>query len=189
MDWAAWYRARFGKEPNYSELLDVLTHSQNERRSVLHSFIEATAEDLEKGRKVPTRAHCAIAKLVRDSYFRVIITTNFDRLLENALRDESVEPTVIKSDDDLRGAMPLIHSRCYVLKIHGDYLDTRIRNTDDELKSYSKAMNTALDRILDERGAIVCGWSADWDYALRSAITRAPNRRYPFFWAARGTPK
>src|SRR6202011_2534438 len=89
-------------------------------------------------------------------------------------RDESVEPTVIKSDDDLKGAMPLIHSRCYVLKIHGDYLDTRIRNTDDERKSYSKAMNTALDRILDEHGAIVRGWSAYWDYALCSAITRAP---------------
>lgn len=82
--------------------------------------------------------------------------------------------------------MPLIHSRCYVVKIHGDYLDTRIRNTNAELGAYTPELNALLDRIIDEHGLIVCGWSGDWDPALRSAITRAPNRRYPMFWAARG---
>jgi hypothetical protein len=47
-------------------------------------------------------------------------------------------------------------------------------------------MNALLDRIIDEHGLIVCGWSADWDLALRAAITRAPSRRYPVFWAVRG---
>lgn len=187
-DWAAWYRTRFGKEPNYSDLLDMLSHSPDERRAILHRYIEPTAEDIAEGRKVPTKAHRAIAKLVRDGFIRVIITTNFDRLLENALRDEGVEPTVIKSDDDLAGAVPLIHSRCYIIKIHGDYLDTRIRNTEEELQGYSDAMNRLLDRVLDDHGLIVCGWSADWDHALRAAIGRIPNRRYPLFWASRGAP-
>ncbi|WP_114946480.1 SIR2 family protein [Microvirga calopogonii] len=187
-DWAEWYQGRFGKEPNYSDLLDTLSHSQDERRAILHRYIEPTEEDLEEGRKLPTKAHRAIARLVRDGFIRVIITTNFDRLLENALREEGVEPTVIKSDDDLKGAVPLIHSRCFVIKIHGDYLDTRIRNTEAELTGYSEAMNSLLDRILDEHGLIVCGWSADWDHALRAVITRAPNRRYPLFWASRGEP-
>lgn len=66
-------------------------------------------------------------------HVRVIITTNFDRLIENALREAGVEPTVVTSDDALKGAVPLIHSRCYVVKIHGDYPDTRIRNADSEL--------------------------------------------------------
>lgn len=47
-------------------------------------------------------------------------------------------------------------------------------------------MNKLLDRILDEYGLIACGWSGDWDLALRSALKRAPNRRYPFYWACRG---
>src|SRR2546430_15370808 len=41
-------------------------------------------------------------------------------------------------------------------------------------------------RLLDEPGLIVCGWSATWDTALRSAITRQPNRRFTTFWSARG---
>jgi hypothetical protein len=124
--------------------------------------------------------------MVAAGHVRVIITTNFDRLIENALRENGVEPTVITSDDALKGAVPLIHSRCYVMKIHGDYLDTRIRNTDSELGAYTPELDTLLDRIIDEHGLIVCGWSGDWDPALRAAITRAPNRRYPMFWAARG---
>jgi hypothetical protein len=187
-DWLAWYRAKFGKEANYSELLDALAHLPEERRSIIHKFIEPTPKDIDEGRKIPTRAHRAIAKLVRDGYFRTIITTNFDRLLENAIRDEGVEPTVIKSDDDLKGAVPLMHTRCCIVKVHGDYLDTRIRNTQGELDSYSSEMNAFLDRIIDEHGLLVCGWSADWDGALRAAIARAPNRRYSFFWASRSEP-
>lgn len=185
-DWAKWYKTTFGSEPGYSELLDQLASTPDERRSVLHSYIEPSEDDIAAGRKTPTRAHQAIARLVAAGHVRVIITTNFDRLIENALRENGVEPTVITSDDALQGAVPLIYSRCYVIKIHGDYLDTRIRNTDSELGAYTPGLDTLLDRVIDEHGLIVCGWSGDWDPALRAAITRAPNRRYPMFWAARG---
>jgi SIR2-like domain len=184
-DWASWHKEQFDKEPSYSELLDQLSATPDERRSILHSYIEPTADDIAEGRKVPTKAHHAIARLVRAGFIRVIITTNFDRLIENALRDAGVEPTVIKSDDDIKGAVPLTHSRCFVVKVHGDYLDTRIRNTDRELSSYSTETDALLDRIIDEHGLIICGWSGEWDPALRAAITRAPNRRYPLFWATR----
>jgi hypothetical protein len=187
-DWAAWHLQRFGAPPNYSALLDGLAQTPDERRAIIHRFIEPTPDDLAEGRKVSTAGHRAIARLVRDGFIRVIITTNFDRLMENALRDEGVEPVVVKSDDDLQGATPLTHTRCFVLKLHGDYLDTRLRNTEGELAAYSELQDRCLDRILDEHGLIVCGWSAEWDDALRSAILRAASRRYPLFWASRGEP-
>jgi SIR2-like domain len=187
-NWSNWYKDANGKEPGYSDLLDQLAATPDERRSILHSYIEPDEDDIAAGRKVPTKAHRAIARLVQASYVRVILTTNFDRLMENALRDVGVEPTVIASEDALKGAVPLIHSRCYVVKLHGDYLDTRILNTETELSTYTSAMNGLLDRIIDEHGLILCGWSGDWDPALRAAIMRAPNRRYPTYWAARGEP-
>ena len=136
-DWASLVQKDFRCRAGYSELLDQLATTPDERRSVLHSYIEPNEDDIAAGRKTPTRAHKAIARLVAAGHVRVIITTNFDRLIENALRETGVEPTVITSDDALKGAVPLIHSRCYVLKIHGDYLDTRIRNTDFELGAYT----------------------------------------------------
>jgi hypothetical protein len=187
-DWAAWYRGKTGKEPNYSTLLEELGLSPEERRSILHSYIEPNEQDRLEKRKVPTEAHRSLADLVVTGHIRLIITTNFDRLMENALRERGVEPTVVSSPDALQGAEPLTHSACYILKLHGDYKDVRILNTDAELTSYPAQYDVLLDRILDEYGLIVCGWSAEWDHALRAAFLRAPNRRYSVFWAARGEP-
>lgn len=185
-DWAQWYRDKTGQEPNYSRLLEEIASSPDERRSVLHRYIEPSEEDRGQGRKVPTKAHHAIAQLVRSGHIRVIITTNFDRLMENALREQGVEPTVVSSVDSLAGAEPLTHTHCYLLKLHGDYKDSRILNTDEELGAYPAAYDQLLDRIFDEHGLIVCGWSGEWDHALRAAFLRAPNRRYPVYWATRG---
>ena len=177
-DWAAWHIEKFGGEPGYSSLLDALSVTPTERRSILHHYIEPSQDDLDAGRRIPTLAHHAIARMVQSGFIKVVVTTNFDRLMETALSMVGVEPIVIKSVDDLAGASPLPHSRCYLLKIHGDYLDNRILNTEDELAAYPGEYNALLDRILDEYGLIVSGWSGDWDPALRSALTRAPNRRY-----------
>ncbi|PZX50427.1 SIR2 family protein [Cereibacter changlensis] len=185
-DWHKWYHETYKQEPDYSQILGEIASTPDERRSILHGYIEPSASDREEGRKTPTAAHKAIAQLVRDGFIRVIITTNFDRLLENALREVGVEPTIVSSSDALRGAEPLAHTGCYILKIHGDYKDARILNTEEELSAYPAEYNAVLDRILDDYGLIVCGWSGEWDHALRSAILRAPNRRYPLFWASRG---
>ena len=54
--------------------------------------------------------------------------------------------------------------------MHGDYLDTRIRNSPAELDQYPPEFDQLLDRIFGEFGLVVCGWSAEWDSALRKAI-------------------
>lgn len=139
--------------------------------------------------KVPTAAHRAIADLVKAGYIRVVLTTNFDRLLEKALEDVGVVPTVISTPDTIVGALPLTHTRCSIVKVHGDYLDTRIKNTPTELEKYDEQLDHLLNRVFDEFGLIVCGWSAEWDVALRAAIERCPSRRFTTFWAARRVPK
>ena len=141
---------------------------------------------MKRAWKAPTKAHFAIADLVHDGYVRVILTTNFDRLLENALRDRGVEPTVVDTVDALMGAEPLAHSACHLVKLHGDYKDARIFNTEAELAKYPPEFNAHLDRIFDDHGLVVCGWSGKWDVALNDAILRSPSRRYSLYWAARG---
>jgi NAD-dependent SIR2 family protein deacetylase len=93
---------------------------------------------------MPTEAHQAIAKLAFAGYMRVITTTNFDRLMERALEEAGVAPVVLSAPDHLEGAVPLAHLKCCVVKVHGDYLDSRIRNTPTELTDYDPRMNTLL---------------------------------------------
>jgi len=183
-----WYVQKFGEDPDYSVLLEKLAGTQAERNALLRSYFEPNQEESEQGLKMPTAAHKAIASLVKYGYVRMILTTNFDRLLELALQEEGIVPDVISNDDTLQGVMPYVHSKCTVVKLHGDYRDIRIKNTFKELSQYSKALNAYLDRVFDEFGLIICGWSGAWDIALRNALFRAPNRRFTTYWAARGEP-
>ena len=181
-----WYLNKFGKEADYSNLLDELAKKPTERQQLLRGYLEPNDWEDEEGEKKPTAAHRAIAALAAKGFIRVIITTNFDRLVETALTDEGVVPTVLSSLDQIKGALPLIHTKCCVFKVHGDYLDLRIKNTPAELDQYPPEFDRLLDCIFDEFGLIVCGWSAEWDGALRKAIFRAPSRRFSTYWAARG---
>lgn len=187
-DPAAWYREKHAAEPGYSELLDALAKTPAERQQILRGYFEPTEEERRQGAKAPTKAHRAIASLVASGHVRVILTTNFDRLMERALEEAGVAPVVISTADQLAGAPPLAHVKSCVIKVHGDYLDARILNTPDELATYDPQMDKLLDRVFDEFGLVACGWSADWDEALRAAIERAPNRRYSTFFAVRGEP-
>lgn len=185
----SWYREKHDEAPDYSKLIDGLAKTQTERQQLLRPYFEPSEQEHEENAKQPTAAHKAIAWLVAQRFVKVIITTNFDRLLEKALEEAGVEPVVISSEEQVKGMVPLVHTQHCIVKLHGDYLDTRIRNTRSELSEYPVELNQLLDRIFDEFGLVVCGWSADWDIALRDALLRAPSRRFTTYWAAYGQIK
>ncbi len=85
--------------------------------------------------------------------------------------------------------MPYCHSRCLILKLHGDYLDTRLRNTEEELSKYPKKLSAYLSRILDDHGLVIGGWSGEYDFALVNQILNAPNRRFGLYWLRVGELK
>lgn len=183
VDLESWYRDKYEEKPEYSKLLESLAKTPTERQQLLRQYFEPTEEEREEGLKQPTEAHRSIAHLVSKGFIRVIITTNFDRLIEKALEDAGVSAQVLSSLDQVRGALPLSHNQPCVFKVHGDYQDSRIRNSSTELSSYPREFDQFLDRVFDEFGLVVCGWSGEWDGALRDAIYRATSRRFTTYWA------
>lgn len=185
----AWWADHGDGEPlGYSNLLAALAGTSAARQALLAGYFEPTDEDREEGSKTPTAAHRAVADLVARGSVRVILTTNFDRLMERALEDVGVSPQVVHRPEQVPAATPLAHSKVTIVKLHGDYLDLEQRNTVDELSAYPEAYDSLLDRIFDEYGLIVSGWSADWDHALVAALERRATRRYPLFWGAYSKP-
>lgn len=184
-----WYLEKFGKEPDYSEVLGAVAPTSAAQQQLLKAYFEPTMEEREEGKKLPTKAHKAIAHLVSRGYIRVIVTTNFDRLLEAALESEGIVPVVIASPDAAQGAPPLTHSKCTVIKVHGDYLDHRIKNSVKALSEYDQVIDRLLDQVFDEYGLIICGWSGNYDVALRKAMERSKSRRYPMYWTGLSKPE
>ena len=185
----SWYKQRYGEEPDYSGLLNAIASSPTERSLLLRSYFEPTDEERRNGLKVPTAAHRTMAQLVLSGHVHLFLTTNFDRLLENALNDVGIVPQVLSTPDSIGGAVPFSQTRCTVVKLSGDYMDTRIKNTPEELEAYDPAVDSLLDKVMDEYGFIVCGWSAEWDVALRGAFERSQSKRYSMFWASPHQPR
>ena len=183
-----WFAEQYGEEPDYSRVVELLANSPEDRQRLLAGYFEPDEEDREEGRKLPTEAHHSVAKLAARDYIKVILSTNFDRLMERALEAAGVTPTVISTPDAAEGAPPLQHTRCTVIKVNGDYLDARIKNTPAELAYYDERTDALLDKVVDEYGLVICGWSGTYDEALISAFKRSRSRRYTTYWASYHEP-
>ncbi|MCL6452183.1 MAG: SIR2 family protein [Alicyclobacillus sp.] len=177
-----WYEQTFQKPIRYDTLLEEIGNTSHERTGILRSYFETAPEEAEQGLKQPTAAHRAIAWLVKQGFVKVIITTNFDRLMETALEDEGVQADVLWSEEQIEGARPLPHSPCALLKVNGDYLDSRFKNTALELEEYPLPIEQFLSRVFEDYGLIVAGWSAEWDNGLRNCMFRVKSRRYGWYW-------
>jgi hypothetical protein len=103
--------------------------------------------------------------------------------MEQAVRAEGVEPTIVASASDAAGLGPLHLLDCCIVHLHGDYLSpASMLNTADELKSYSLEMGSLLRRILQDYGLIIAGWSSVFDPALRDEISRTYSSGWSLAW-------
>lgn len=184
-----WFKKKYNTSADYSSLLNALTHVPSERSSLLAGYFEPNESERKKRWKMPTKAHNAIANLIAGEYIKVVITTNFDRLLEMALDKKGIQPKVISSADQIEGSIPLMHmKRPLILKVNGDYLDTRIKNTEDELSSYDPRVSKLVSRILEDFGVIVCGWSGTYDKELVNLFKTTENKIFNCYWIDKYPP-
>ena len=186
-DWHQWYKDKYKHPASYSSLLEEIVSTPTERVQLMKPFFEPDDEEKELGWKTPTKAHKAIARLAKMGYIRVILTTNFDRLLEKAFESEGITPQVISHEGAISQATPIVHSKIpTIIKINGDYIDCKFRNTTEELDEYPPEMKSYLHRIFEDFGLITCGWSGEWDKGLVDIINGASQSRYNSFFACVG---
>jgi hypothetical protein len=182
-----WYATKYGTDANYSTVLEQLAQTPAGRNALVRSYIDPTPDELDNGLKAPTKAHRAIARMVRKGLIRVILTLNFDDLLERALRDEGVTPVVITRAEDIAAKPPYVHNTCTLFKLHGHYTDFTTLNTGSELEAYAASTSNLLKRVLEDFGLITCGWSGQWDTALIEAV-KDSHSPYQVYFTNPGAP-
>ncbi|WP_307794491.1 SIR2 family protein [Arthrobacter cavernae] len=132
---------------------------------------------------MPGKAHHTIAELVRRGAIKVILTTNFDSLIEQALDQASVPYQVLSTESAIKARKPLHHAGCTVIKLHGDY-----KSLDQKTHSPNSPATGRQHRKSSTRSwkTLVCS-STDGQRtgikALVAALQGRQSRRYPLYWS------
>lgn len=122
--WKRWYDGNGVKEPellygDWEALLDRLCEGSFDLTDVLFT-------SFEHGRQ-PTLSHRYLAFLQRKLGIPLVLTTNFDSLLERAMREEGVSPKVFDVHRDAELPDPaLVRRQFSVLKLHGSAYGLRL---------------------------------------------------------------
>lgn len=175
-----WWRLQNDAAARYDTVIQALAPTDGIRRKILEPFFEPDPTGPTFAQ--PTLAHRELARLCKKGLVRVILTTNFDRLIERALAEEGLDPQILSDNAAFKDPVPFMHSPVTVIKLHGDYRHGKLLNSADELATYPSVLRKLLGRVLDEFGLVVVGWSAEWDTALAQAVRNCPSRRYPIYW-------
>ncbi|HEX4805304.1 MAG TPA: SIR2 family protein, partial [Conexibacter sp.] len=133
---------------------------------------------------------CVLAKLIERTSpdFNVILTTNFDDLIADALYLFSASRPLVIPHAALAGFMRADFERPLVVKLHGDH-QLEPLNTKEELAALNAVVRERLQSLLQQRGLIVLGYAGNDDSVMNALEALPADTLGPgVWWVARSRP-
>jgi hypothetical protein len=144
-----------------------------------YAFLESQMEGKE-----PSYGYSVLAYLLSETAHRVVITTNFDNLVADALSIHSSRFPLVIGHDALAQYAAVELRRPLVAKIHGA-LGFSPKNQPDDISQLPKGWQTALARILDRYTPVVIGYGGN-DGSLMGFLHALPEHVPDrVFWCVR----
>ena len=124
--------------------------------------------------KKPSFGYLCFADYLISKGVKNVLTTNFDLLIERAIRklDENYDLVNISDNES-----PLLTGTLNIIKLHGDYNYDRIRNTESELRTISHDLTNRLLN-LELKKIVILGYSGQDNSVmnfLEEYINKFPN--------------
>ena len=141
-------------ENDYSFYFELAYPDSDIRRKII--------EDVVKDIK-PSYGHKIIATMMKMNLCRCVWTTNFDKLIEDAVAELNCSTTnlVVSSLENPSLARTAINSEKWPLlvKMHGDFQSEKLKNIKEELANQDKDLRLLLLEQCKRYGLIVIGYS------------------------------
>ena len=133
-----------------------------------YAFLENEMENKEL-----SYGYSVLAWILERTSHKVVITTNFDNLVADALSIHSSTFPRVVGHDSLVGFVKAALRRPLIAKVHGDQ-GFAPRNTPDEIDGLSDEWTRALERVLEKFTPIVIGYAGN-DGSLMAALESLPD--------------
>lgn len=173
-----------GAPDEYAALFERAFPSEIDRRTYIDSKLSGAK---------PSYGHVALAALLKSQQAKLIWTTNFDHLIEDACATafgSTAALTLVSLDAAELAAQQISNGRWPIeVKLHGDFRSRRLKNTSDELRFQDRQLRQCLVDSCRRWGLIVAGYSGR-DDSVMDALEEALDGDSPFpmglFWLHRG---
>ncbi|MDP0625316.1 tetratricopeptide repeat protein [Porphyromonas gingivalis] len=136
--------------------------------------------------KEPSLGYLILANIMVREKHNVVITTNFDNLLEDAIRTYTKEKPFIAGHEALADYVPKRSDRPIILKLHRDLF---LQPFSDQLNTdiLQAAWESILGKFLSDYHLIVLGYGGN-DGSLMNYLLKLKNRK-PIYWCVRNADK
>ena len=158
----------FALENSSSFYSQLYRRRYGEHEQAGYAFLESKMEGRE-----PSYGYSVLAYLLSETPHKIVITTNFDNLVADALSIHSSRFPLVVGHDSLAQYAAVEPRRPLVAKIHGA-LGFTPKNRPDEISTLPEGWMNALRRILDRYTPVVIGYEGN-DGSLMSFLQSLPN--------------
>lgn len=139
----------YNKNNEYSSLFEKQYDTPRQRRM----FVEQEVSD-----KKPSIGYAYLMKLIENSFFKTIFTTNFDDLINEAFYQFSEQRPMVCAHDSSIKSITVTSKRPKIIKLHGDYLYDDIKSTLRETESLEDNIRNKFIEFAKDYGLIVVGY-------------------------------
>jgi len=167
----------------YSYYFERAYPSEADRRSYIESKLSGSS---------PCYGHLVMAALVKLQKIKIIWTTNFDRLPEDAIVKAlgTMATLIVATLNSADAAMEAMNGARFplMIKLHGDYQYKQLKNTTEELREQDSKLRQALVESCKRYGLAIVGYSgrdSSVIQALETAIEVGQAFPGGLFWFAR----
>jgi len=172
-----------GTENEYAAFFEATYPSPVDRQTFIQQFLTG---------RVPSYGHFVLAQLMNVDKARVVWTTNFDKLVEDAAARTFVSTsrlTVADLGEPQKADAVLSREQWPLLvKIHGDFHSERLMNTTLELQTQDEQIRHAFGSACQRYGLAVAGYSGRDSSVMEiieEAIKSGKGFRDGLFWFKR----
>ncbi len=175
------FKRDYGQMPSFETVLEALGNAKSERTRLLLKYFD----DME-----PSEGYQLLATLLKSGYLNpIVLTTNFDCMLEKALESDSVEGPrltyrVVTGDEIIPGESPSANE-IMIVKLHGDLRRPEtLRITREETADLPRTTIELVRTMYELHGFLIIGYRGA-DTGIQSALAGADARKNSIYWVTK----